>query len=545
MQLHDANENGAGNGDEYGIVPGNSMALRPHGTGQPNILSPTARDLVALLFRRRRLMLLCFIPTFLGVVLMLWLTGSKYDAQMKILVKRERVDPVVTTEANATKIASSGVITEEEINSEVALIKSEDLLRTVVTRCGLDQPAEHFWTPLIRKWIPSTPAMKVANAGRRLAADLKVEPMKKSDLIQINYSSSRPELSAQVLNTLGELYLAKHTAVHRPHGEYEFFHHQAEQYRTALGKAESELAAFGQQGSVAPQVERDILMQKAGDIEARLGETQTAIVATTARMREIESQLAVTPTRVNTQVKRGDNAQLMEKLKSTLLTLELKRTELASKFEPSYRPIQEVDAQIAQTRAAIAAEDKAPVNEDTTDQNPTYQWLQSELAKGKTELPNLQAYAVGLSRTAKSYREKVLALDSKAYVQQDLLRTVKAEEQNYLLYLQKREEARISDELDNKRIFNVVIAESPIVPAIPTHSPWMGLLIGGFFSAMVSVGAAFTADYLDASFRTPDEVQQYLDIPVLAAIPKGDHSPRYFATVSEADITDRTMRGKS
>jgi capsular polysaccharide biosynthesis protein len=35
------------------------------------------------------------------------------------------------------------------------------------------------------------------------------------------------------------------------------------------------------------------------------------------------------------------------------------------------------------------------------------------------------------------------------------------------------------------------------------------------------VGAAFLADYLDPSFRTPEEVQRILQIPVLAAIPAG------------------------
>jgi capsular polysaccharide biosynthesis protein len=36
----------------------------------------------------------------------------------------------------------------------------------------------------------------------------------------------------------------------------------------------------------------------------------------------------------------------------------------------------------------------------------------------------------------------------------------------------------------------------------------------------VSTGLAFTADYLDPAFRTPEEVVVYLGTPVLASLPR-------------------------
>jgi capsular polysaccharide biosynthesis protein len=43
------------------------------------------------------------------------------------------------------------------------------------------------------------------------------------------------------------------------------------------------------------------------------------------------------------------------------------------------------------------------------------------------------------------------------------------------------------------------------------------LLITGTFSLTVG----FVADFLDPSFRTPEELANYLQAPVLAALPKG------------------------
>jgi capsular polysaccharide biosynthesis protein len=36
------------------------------------------------------------------------------------------------------------------------------------------------------------------------------------------------------------------------------------------------------------------------------------------------------------------------------------------------------------------------------------------------------------------------------------------------------------------------------------------------------LGLAFVKDFLDPTFRTPDEVEAFLKIPVLAAIPKNE-----------------------
>src|SRR2546427_4639833 len=50
------------------------------------------------------------------------------------------------------------------------------------------------------------------------------------------------------------------------------------------------------------------------------------------------------------------------------------------------------------------------------------------------------------------------------------IRNVKAAEDNYLLYLRKQEEARISDALDRRQIVNVSIAQAATVPEMRASS---------------------------------------------------------------------------
>ena len=75
------------------------------------------------------------------------------------------------------------------------------------------------------------------------------------------------------------------------------------------------------------------------------------------------------------------------------------------------------------------------------------------------------------------YQENARQLEQKDLAHRDLARTAKADEDNYLLYLHKREEARMADALDEQRILNVSIIETPTVPALPTADRWRyGLL---------------------------------------------------------------------
>jgi uncharacterized protein involved in exopolysaccharide biosynthesis len=490
-------------------------------------LTPTLRDLLAVVFRHRKLMLLSFLGLSLGAALAAFLLPKQYRAEMKILVRRERADPVVTPESTP-QLQVAANVSEEELNSEVELIKSRDLLEKVVLACGLYPPkADSLWASL----LPGAKAPDAAGSAskeegisravRTLEKKLDVEPVKKSNLISVTYESSDPHLAAEVLTKLAELYLVKHIAVHRPPGAFDFFKQETQQYRDELASSEARLAAFGRNsGVVSADLEKEVTVRKLHDFESDLQVTQASIRETEERIRALEKQVASVPPRMTTQVHTSDNPQLLQQLQSTLLNLQLKRTELLTRFEPSYRLVQEVDTQIAQTQAAIREAEKAPVRDEVTDQNPTYEWARSELAKARADLASLQARAAATAHIVKTYQAAAGQLDQQGMVQQDLTRAVKASEENYLLYLRKQEEARISDSLDSQRIVNVAVAEAATVPALPVRSTGFFLLVGGLLAALVSVGSAFVVAYFDPRLHTVGEVEDVLNAPVLAAVPR-------------------------
>jgi uncharacterized protein involved in exopolysaccharide biosynthesis len=472
------------------------------------------KDLVAAIFRYKKTGLLCFFGIFTGAILAAFLQPAQYTAKTEFLVGEGRVDEVVSTDRAAPPVVQP--VSEEDLNSEIELLRSEDVLRGVVVACGLDQRP----TMLDRVFGTPTPQRRVDRAVAQLRSDLNIELVRKSDLIDVTYRARDPQSAVQVLKSLTDAYLQKHVAVHSPPGQFDFFAQETERYKQNLADAEAQLKQFQDQNDgVAPQVSRDIALQKLSEFRATLDQTQADAAGTNQRIKTLEKQAGITPERLTTATRTSDDAQVLQSLKTTLMTLQLKRTELLTKYQPSYPLVQEVDKEIGEAQAAIVAEEAKPLNEQTTDRNPTYAWINEELAKARADYTSLQAKAAAEQTIVASYEERARDLAQKDLTQQDLLRTVKTDEENYLLYLHKQEQARMSEALDRTRILNVAVAEQPVAPSLPSNSRWPLLFGGLFFALMVSVGAVSAHQYLDPSFRTPEEVSAELQIPLLAAVP--------------------------
>jgi len=498
------------------------------------------RDFLAVGFRHKRTILRCFFGILLGTVLAVLLVPSEYTATTKFLVERERTDPAVSPLQDA-QVTFRGQVTEEELNSEVELLRSEDVLRQVVVSCGL-QRRKSFLAALLGT---RDEQKQIAKAVSRLQTGLKIQPITKSNLISVNYTSSDPQLAARILTALDDAYITKNVAVHRRPGRFEFFDQETERYKKKLSDAEAQLKTFSNEDDgVTPQLARDMTLQKLKEFEASWQQTEAEMAAIESRIHSLESQAGTTPQRLTTQARQIDDAQVLQGLKATLMNLELKRTELLTKYQPTYPLVQEVDKQISDMRTSIASEESNPVREETTDRNPTYAWINAELAKAKAEHSGLQARLAATQATVSSYKQKIRELEQKGIIQQNVLRTMKTSEENYLLYQRKREEARMTDALDRSRILNVAIAQQPMVPSLPSNSPWMSLLVGGFFATTVSLGMAFTLEYLDSSLRTPSDVIVELNIPVLAAVPQAQLPMQANGNGDDLEVCERHFTGR-
>ncbi|MGA9980098.1 MAG: hypothetical protein WBQ08_15880 [Candidatus Sulfotelmatobacter sp.] len=486
--------------------------------------APTTREIAMVLFRQRKVFVCAMGLVLAGAVFYL-AAGARYQTRMQVLVERERADTPVTAQENAPVDLTRLAITEEELNSEVELLKDDEVMRQVVEASDLAKPG---WTRFLRPG-EGQPA-RVERAARRLAKNLEIEAVKKTNLIAVKYSSADPQKGARVLQTLAQVYIEKHKEVHRPTGELHFFEQQTVESRRQLEDAERNLLQFTENHAVViASQQRDLDLVKLSDADASRRQTQISIAVTRQRVQELKKQLATLSERTTTQVRTADNPELVGSLKARLLEQELKRTELLTKFEPSHRLVKEADEKIAETKAAIAVEAANPLRDEITDKNQNYEWAKSELQHAEVDLEGLEAKAAATSEMVAAYQTRAQQMGADAIAQDDLASTEKATEESYLLYIKKREEARMGDALDERGIVNVAIAEQPVVAALPLWSAWVVLAAGLVAGGVTGTAAAFAADHLDPAFRTPEEVLAYLGTPVLASLPRKTADRRFLA----------------
>jgi uncharacterized protein involved in exopolysaccharide biosynthesis len=476
------------------------------------------RDLAAPLFRRRQVLVGTFLIALLAGVAAAFLIPSQYTAKMAILVNRERLDPIITTQATTQMVNDNTLVSEAEINSEAELLKSSDVLRQVVEANKLQGQPRHSLLDLFHRKLSDSD--RVEAATHSLAKDLKIEVLPKTNMIEVTYSSSDPQQSYSVLKSLGDLYLEKQMKVHRAAGSYEFFQGETLKSQKALETAEDRLKAFQKTGAAAPELERGDLAQQLSNAVGQAHAAEEAIAADERRMESDRSQMKVTPERSATKQDVNAPSVLLEQLHATLLAAQTKRSDLATKYAPNYPLVQEADREVAAAKVAIAEAESKPYINQQTDRDPTFELLREDLARTETDRAAQGASLAQVKKTIQSLQAQIIDLDQQAIAQQDLEREVKVNADNYLLYRSKSDQQRTSDALDKTSIANVALAVPPVVPGLPDRS-LTATIMGAFgFALLLGVAMVCLFEYFDSSFHTPAQVSNVLGIPLVVALPK-------------------------
>lgn len=482
--------------------------------GRQNI---SLRDGAAALFRRKGLVLLTFLTVIAGTVIVTLLLPDKYESRMKILVKNQRVDVTITA-ANAQQPSAlaDSEVTENQINSEIELLQSRDLLTQVVKECGLANTKPGWFS---RTTPPET--VRVESAVNQLAKDIVITPARKANIISVTYASNSPELSAKVLKRLGDLYLEKHLKLHHPEGATDFFQAQANEYEGTLKDAEQKFTQFQQSNDlVVLEQQKALTLQKTAEAKASLMASEAAVNEATQKIKRTEQQLASLPERVVMQSRQLPNQFSAERLNTMMVELQNRRTQLLTKFKPDDRLVKEVDEQIRITREALdKAEHKSAV-EEATGLNPLRQTLETELARARLDQSAAMARRATLTGQLQQYQSALENLEANTAKHNDLKRQVKESEDNYELYAKKREESRIADELDRQKITNVSIAELPTPAQLPTspNRP-LNLVLGVVLAAFLCVGSVISAELLDDRVYSARQLEALMGGPVLATVP--------------------------
>ena len=482
--------------------------LRSTGAPQPD--SVRTRDIVEILFRGRKLMSILFGATAAAIGVWVYTTPTSYDSEMTFLVKNDRAD-VVVTPGQTMGLQGRQWIDENQVNTEIQLLSSRELLQRVVETCGLagDSGASHKLTPL-----------SIEQAVRDLEKSIVITPVLKANMIRVSYAAENPNDAARVLRTVGDAYLDRDLKVHSATGTYEFFHKQAMLYADRLKQAQGRLADFqAPRNVVLLGQQKELILRKLVDLQATLGEAQASEHENSERIANLQGQIAVAEPRVKTQTRRLPNQYSVEHLTALTTELENKRTELLSKFQPGDRNIRQIEDQIANTRATLARERDGVATEEASDLNPIRQGLEADLARVRSSESGVRGRVSVLSAQIETYQQRLAELEKSTAGYDELVRAEKESEENYFLYSRKQEEARIADALDRQRIGNLALIDPPRVPLTPRRKITKNTVAVAFLAMLLIPAIALISGTFSNTVFTSGELEVLTGLPVLATVP--------------------------
>jgi capsular exopolysaccharide synthesis family protein len=139
----------------------------------------------------------------------------------------------------------------------------------------------------------------------------------------------------------------------------------------------------------------------------------------------------------------------------------------------------------------------------------------------------LQSREKKLSQQITEYRLQLGRLDKAETQLSELERQVRMDEENYLLYAKKTEEARISSAMDAQTLIHFAVLEPAMVPPAPVHTRTYGYLLAAVvIGALGGLLLAFTAEYFSHTFDRPEDLQTIMQCEATASFHEHDAGER-------------------
>jgi uncharacterized protein involved in exopolysaccharide biosynthesis len=481
------------------------------------------RDLLHVVFKRRRLIALFFIATTLTVTAGTFLLVKPvYQATAQMLVSpgREHIADLTLPTGGAIPPRLS-YNAEEQISRTIEMLTGRFLAQHVVQSIGPTVLYKNLERDALRSlnmfWRepPEKPVLLEIAVGR-VMDNVSAESVGKSSLVNVSFKHEDPAMAAKVVNLLGELYLERHLGVQKNPRTDAFFEEQIQVRKRSLHDAEERLEAFKKSNNIAHSVkdEQDINLVQELSLQGALNETRSRQAEIESRMNQLRHQLANT----------SRNPSAAKAIQEKLATLEIQEGELALRLAAENPTLRRVREEIALLREKLVAlEATGKYGTASSSDGSLHSRLQEELLRSEAEQKALRArgdsQAVQLGeRQQRLERLKRISMDFDHLQQQ-----VQLEEQSYRPYLTKLEDLRISTAMDAERIASVRVIEPAQSPMSPLNSKVsLKILLGLFFGCFGGLGLALLLHFISGRFETIGDIENYLELPVLASIPELD-----------------------
>jgi uncharacterized protein involved in exopolysaccharide biosynthesis len=488
-----------------------------------------------LLIRRRTTALQTAAMVFglIAIGTLLW--PPTYQSEAKIMVQDKRAQYLVSPDLQDDALAKQAVmarpVTQEDLNSEVELLTSTYLIKQAIADLPLPNRGDGAGGSLLSAAnfalaLPSlgyatlhdTPVMTARDRwALTLEHNLHPSVIKLSDIIEVDFTAHDAQWSRDFLARLIDHYLAYHAGLSSDPQAEKFFNQQAQLLQAKLNASEDQLRQFEVQNGITDlQAQKQALVTRLSDLQIQNNRTAAELAASRQQVVALGVQLRGTPERIGKEVRSVQNAALQQ-LKPQVMELEAERADLLSRYQPTSQRIQEIDAKLAAAQKILNSEDQLEVQEKSSDLNPMWVSLETNLDQAKTSVAADDATQQALESEIQKAGVQLTQMTNNGVTLDRLQRIVENDKEAYLSYVRKSEEARTAQALNLSKILNVSVAQAASLPLRPLYPKvWLNLLGGLILAAGMGFGAALWEEQGDDRIYSSAAIYEASGLTTLA-----------------------------
>jgi len=480
------------------------------------------RDLLLTAFTQKaRIFLIFFCVMALSITIAVMVTPD-YKAKSSLLVLLGSEHTFRSTAGQQT-LNTGGIDSEQVLRTEASIIGSDDLHRTVIREVGLEnlypklmKPPTAFetWLANVKQFITDSLGLTeksaegsgavepMVRAVEQFSRNLTVNVDKKSSVIGLEFTNPNKALSAEALRVLEQQFLELRKKLY---GDVQapIVRVQHDAIGKQLADADAALQTFKKQHNISNFGERrGILLRQEGELEVALARSESIIAEQTARLTQLNQQLAaITGTR-----KGNPNASAA--LQGMVEAYRQREADAATRYRGS-PAVDEARRQMLERQTDIARMQATQAYSVQADRNKTEADLRASLAGHDSIAAQLAALNKQLSD-----------LDAEEMQLHQLERHRAILEDNYRAVSKILDERQVVETVEANRQSSVRVIQPPREPALPQPTRRLILLGGIVVSMLLSIGSILASHFFRAIYLRPEALEMDTGLTVLASVPE-------------------------
>jgi len=473
----------------------------------------TLADYLRILLRRKWLVILTLISLLGAATGFSLIATPVYEAATTIMIEKEG-----GLEDHVFNI-STFMKKEVAIRTQVEILKSRTLAEGVIDAILSSAYKEAFENVMTGKNRVLPTKNQITKS---LQSNLKVTPIRDTDIIEVKVAAKDPQLAALLANTVADQYHRQSLQLSR--GEItevrQFLQEQLKIVQDSLLLAEEDLKDYMQEEEVSALPEETVeLVKQLATFESLFNEAKIELEANQKRLDHTKKQLSQRKSQLLEEITQT-TTPMIAKLREEITELEAMRAEyVAQGVEESHPKMQQILTRIKETKSKLIEETSQLVSRELTLRDPlSYsQELVGKILAMEIEIRSLSAKADALRSIVDRYSQRMNLLPDKSLKLARLERSTKVGENIFLMLKEKYEEARIKEA---GQIGNVRIVDKAIPPEKPIRpKKELNVLLGAFFGLLLGGGLAFFLESLDTSLKSIEDIEDQ-GLSVLGYVPK-------------------------